>query len=117
MLTENKKEVVEESAASEEPQTTTKAMIVERIHEKTGMKRQQAKKIVDEFFEIIIEQLVEGNNVKIPGLGLFVIREKNERPGRNLKTGETVMIPPRRVVAFRSSARLRERLREEESEE
>lgn len=73
------------------------------------IERKQAKRIVNTFFEIIHDQLVAGNTVKLSGFGNFSVADKNARPGRNLKTNETVMIDARRVVRFTASPTLNDR--------
>lgn len=92
--------------------TVNKAALVEIIYEKHGIDRQTGKEFVETFFDLIIEYLSQGNTVKLPGLGNFVLRDKKSRPGRNLKTGETVMIDERRVVVFHPSATLTARMTE-----
>ena len=71
---------------------------------------QRARLIVDTFIELIAEHLEKGDTVKIPGLGNFSVRDKTARPGRNLKTGETVTIAERRVVSFHPSGTLNNRV-------
>ena len=72
--------------------------------------RPHAKLLVETFFELIVEHLERGDTVKIPGLGNFSVRDKVARPGRNLKTGETVTITERRVVTFHPSGTLNARV-------
>ena len=90
--------------------TVNKAALAELIFEQHGIDRHDGKIFVDKFFEIIIEQLKHGAVVKIPGLGNFSVRDKNARPGRNLKTGESVQIDERRVVNFHPSGTLNARV-------
>jgi len=75
-----------------------------------GLDRPHAKLIVETFFELVAEHLEKGDTVKIPGLGNFSVRDKVARPGRNLKTGETVTITERRVVTFHPSGTLNSRV-------
>ena len=82
-------------------------VVVSRIE---GLDRQTAKILVEEFFELIARHLERGDTVKIPGLGNFSVRQKVARPGRNLKTGETVTISERRVVTFHPSGTLNARV-------
>ena len=70
----------------------------------------EAKEFVDAYFEIIREALEVGENVKLSGFGNFQLREKNQRPGRNPKTGEEIPISARRVVTFRPGQKLRARV-------
>ncbi len=91
-------------------QTINKAHLVERLCVEHNIERTLAKEIVEEFFKIVLEQLRQGNAVKLPGLGNFSVREKSARPGRNLQTGEVVTINARRVVKFQPSGTLIDRV-------
>jgi integration host factor subunit alpha len=88
----------------------TKADIAERLFNEVGLNKREAKEFVDAFFEIIREALERGENVKLSGFGNFQLREKNQRPGRNPKTGEEIPISARRVVTFRPGQKLRARV-------
>jgi integration host factor subunit alpha len=88
----------------------TKADIAERLFNEVGLNKREAKEFVDAYFEIIREALESGENVKLSGFGNFQLREKNQRPGRNPKTGEEIPISARRVVTFRPGQKLRARV-------
>ena len=88
----------------------TKAEIAERLFNEVGLNKREAKEFVDAFFEIIREALESGENVKLSGFGNFQLREKNQRPGRNPKTGQEIPISARRVVTFRPGQKLRSRV-------
>lgn len=90
--------------------TLTKADIADRLAEKFNIDRQEAKVLVELFFEEIRVALEKGEPVKLSGFGNFAIRDKNSRPGRNPKTGESVDISARRVVTFRPGIKFRERI-------
>ncbi|MDF7667705.1 integration host factor subunit alpha [Orbaceae bacterium ESL0727] len=90
--------------------TLTKADIADRLAEKFNLDRQEAKVLVELFFEEIRVALEKGEPVKLSGFGNFTIRDKNSRPGRNPKTGESVDISARRVVTFRPGIKFRERV-------
>ncbi len=90
--------------------TLTKADIADRLAEKFNIDRQEAKVLVELFFEEIRVALEKGEAVKLSGFGNFTIRDKNSRPGRNPKTGESVDISARRVVTFRPGIKFRERV-------
>lgn len=90
--------------------TLTKADIADRLSEKFNIDRQEAKVLVELFFEEIRVSLEKGEPVKLSGFGNFTIRDKNSRPGRNPKTGESVDISARRVVTFRPGIKFRERV-------
>jgi integration host factor subunit alpha len=88
----------------------TKADIADRLFNEVGLNKREAKEFVDAYFEIIRGALENGENVKLSGFGNFQLREKNQRPGRNPKTGEEIPISARRVVTFRPGQKLRARV-------
>jgi integration host factor subunit alpha len=88
----------------------TKAQIVESIQNQTGYPRNRSSDIVESLIEIIKRTLASGEDVLISGFGKFSVREKNERKGRNPATGEVMMLAPRKVVTFKYSGQLRERV-------
>ena len=88
----------------------TKAQMAERLYEEVGLNKREAKEFVDAFFEALREALQQGRQVKLSGFGNFDLRRKNERPGRNPKTGEEIPISARTVVTFRPGQKLKERV-------
>ena len=88
----------------------TKAEIADRLFEEVGLNKREAKEFVDAYFETIKTALEGGENVKLSGFGNFQLRDKNQRPGRNPKTGEEIPISARRVVTFRPGQKLRARV-------
>lgn len=88
----------------------TKAEMAEHLFVKLGLNKRDAKELVESFFEEIREALESGEQVKLSGFGNFDLREKNERPGRNPKTGEDIPIKARRVVTFRPGQKLKSRV-------
>jgi integration host factor subunit alpha len=88
----------------------TKAELAEALFNEVGLNKREAKDFVELFFEKIRDALEAGEAVKISGFGNFGIRNKNPRPGRNPKTGEEIPISARRVVTFRASHKLKERV-------
>ena len=87
----------------------TKADLAERLHEELGLNKREVKDIVELFFDEIRVALESGNQVKISGFGNFDLRDKNQRPGRNPKTGEEIPISASRVVTFRPGQKLKTR--------
>lgn len=79
----------------------TKAELAEVLFEKHGISKQDAKALVEDFFEEIRAALESGEQVKLSGFGNFELRTKGQRPGRNPKTGEEIPIKARRVVSFK----------------
>ena len=88
----------------------TKAEMAEKLYEELGLNKREAKEIVEAFFSEISEALEGGRQVKLSGFGNFDLRNKNERPGRNPKTGEEIPITARRVVTFRPGQKLKARV-------
>lgn len=88
----------------------TKADIAERLFQEIGLTKREAKEIVELYFQNICEALKNGQQVKLSGFGNFELHDKNERPGRNPKTGEEIPVSARRVVTFRSGQKLRARV-------
>ena len=95
----------------------TKADIAEHLFTQLGMSKREAKDMVEAFFEEIRQALERGEQVKISGFGNFDLREKNQRPGRNPKTGEYIPISARRVVTFRPGQKLKARVENVEPNE
>ena len=88
----------------------TKADLAESLYNELGLNKREAKEFVELFFEKLRATLSGGEPVKLSGFGNFGLREKNSRPGRNPKTGEEIPISARRVVTFRASHKLKERV-------
>ncbi|MDQ2069216.1 integration host factor subunit alpha [Natronospira bacteriovora] len=88
----------------------TKAELAEALFDELGLNKREAKELVDLFFEEIKGALAEGTQVKLSGFGNFDLRDKNQRPGRNPKTGEEIPISARRVVTFRPGQKLKTRV-------
>ena len=95
----------------------TKADIAEHLFTQLGMSKREAKDMVEAFFEEIRQALERGEQVKISGFGNFDLREKNQRTGRNPKTGEDIPISARRVVTFRPGQKLKARVENVEPNE
>jgi len=88
----------------------TKAKLAETLFEQLGLNKREAKDLVEGFFERLRLSLESGEQVKLSGFGNFDLRDKNERPGRNPKTGEEIPISARRVVTFRPGQKLKSRV-------
>ncbi|MBO9670466.1 MAG: integration host factor subunit alpha [Sphingobium sp.] len=91
-------------------ETLTRADIAELLNKQVGLSRAESAELVEQVLDLVTDALTTGQNVKISGFGTFVLRDKNERIGRNPKTGIEVPITPRRVLTFRPSQSLRERV-------
>jgi integration host factor subunit alpha len=92
----------------------TKADIVEKVYQKIGFSKKEASELVELVFHSLKDVLQKGDKVKISGFGNFVVREKNERVGRNPQTGEQIKISARRVLTFRPSQVLKAMLNGED---
>ncbi|WP_347303541.1 integration host factor subunit alpha [Croceibacterium sp. TMG7-5b_MA50] len=90
--------------------TLTRADLAETLNRKLGLSRAESLNLVESILAKMCEALSEGQNVKISSFGSFVLRDKRERVGRNPKTGIEVPITPRRVMTFRASQKLKDRI-------
>jgi integration host factor subunit alpha len=104
---------MEISVNSLESPALTKAHLAELLYENIGLNKREAKDMVDAFFELMVQQLIAGTDVKITGFGNFQIRTKKPRPGRNPRTGEAIAIAARRVVTFHASHKLKDQIQDE----
>lgn len=95
---------------SPSPQTLTRADLSQEIYYQMGFSRVESIRLVEDIFEIIATNLEQGKDVKISGFGTFAIKSKSRRLGRNPKTGEKVYITPRKVLSFRSSPLLKNKI-------
>jgi integration host factor subunit alpha len=90
-----------------ETPTLTKAELSELLFERIGLNKRESKDMVDRFFELVHEALLDGHDVKLSSFGNFHLRDKSQRPGRNPRTGELIPIKARRVVTFHASHKLK----------
>ena len=88
----------------------TKAQIVETIHNQIGFAQKRSSEIVETLLEIIKRTLESGEDVLISNFGKFCIKQKHERRGRNPATGDAMMLAPRKIVTFKCSGKLRDRI-------
>jgi len=90
--------------------TITKMYLANSLSEELGINKREAKEFVEVFFEGIRNALEEGHSVKFSGFGSFTVRDKPQRPGRNPKTGEEIPVSARRVVTFKASQKVKDRI-------
>lgn len=83
--------------------TVTRADLAEAVYQSVGLSRTESAELVERVLDLICDALVDGDNVKLSSFGSFQVRSKNERIGRNPKTGEEVPILPRQVLVFKPS--------------
>ena len=88
----------------------TKADMAESLFNELGLNKREARELVELFFEDLRAALASGEQVKLSGFGNFDLRDKNQRPGRNPKTGKEIPITARRVVTFRPGQKLKARV-------
>ena len=90
--------------------TLTKDALISEVAKENGYLRNQSAGIIENLIEIIKSKLVSGEDVFISGFGRFCVKEKRERRGRNPATGEDMMLEARKVVAFKCSGQLRDKI-------
>lgn len=90
--------------------TLTRADLADAVNREVGLSRQESAQLVEAVLDLVAETLVEGDPVKLSSFGSFVLRDKNGRVGRNPKTGQEVPIEPRRVLVFKPSQVLKDRV-------
>jgi integration host factor subunit alpha len=90
--------------------TLTRADLADAINRKVGLSRAESLALVESILDRMSDALAGGENVKISGFGTFLLRDKAQRIGRNPKTGVEVPITPRRVMTFRASQLLKDRI-------
>jgi integration host factor subunit alpha len=86
----------------------TKADLVNKIFDQIGGTKKDASNLVEKLFDLMKDELVKGQSIKISGFGNFLVRDKKSRKGRNPQTGETIEISARRVLTFKPSQVLRD---------
>jgi len=90
--------------------TVTRAQLSEAVYQEVGLSRNESADLVESILDEVAEHLIDGETVKVSSFGSFYVREKGQRVGRNPKTGEEVPILPRRVLVFRPSHVLKDRI-------
>jgi len=90
--------------------TVTRAQLAEAVYQEVGLSRNDSAELVDVILEEVSQALVKGDMVKLSSFGSFQVRSKAQRIGRNPKTGEEVPILPRRVLVFRASHVLKDKI-------
>ena len=83
--------------------TLTRVDLAEAVYKRVGLSRTESAELVEMVIDAICDAVADGDSVKLSSFGSFIVRDKNERIGRNPKTGEEVPIKPRRVMVFKPS--------------
>ncbi len=94
----------------------SKAVLVDTLCERMRLSRVDARLLVERFFELMRLRLSEGHSLKLSGFGNFILRDKDERPGRNPKTGESIPVTARRVVTFKPGLKLKGQIETSQTE-
>lgn len=92
--------------------TLTRADLTDALHREVGLTRHDCAGLVERTLDLVVEAVERGETVKLSGFGVFHVREKRERMGRNPKTGAPAAISPRRVIGFRASQVIKARIAE-----
>jgi integration host factor subunit alpha len=90
--------------------TVTRADLTEALHDEIGLTRQDCAALVERTLDLVAEAMARGETVKLSGFGVFQVRAKRQRMGRNPKSGEPATIDPRRVIGFRASQVIKARI-------
>ena len=90
--------------------TVTKFELANVLFDELGLNKREAKEFIELFFEEVRSALENGENVKFSGFGSFWVRDKPQRPGRNPKTGEEIPVSARRVVTYKASQKIKDRV-------
>jgi len=89
----------------------TKKDIILKVSDATNLKQIDVKKAVQKTFDSIIEALVRGEKIELRNFGVFKIKQRRSRTGRNPRTGQIVPVPPRKVVVFKPGLEMKQKIR------
>ncbi|MFM8234459.1 MAG: HU family DNA-binding protein [Holophagaceae bacterium] len=95
---------------SDSPITLTKADLTKHLMDKLPIGKEEAEILLNAFLQTIVESLKKGDGVELRGFGSFRLRDRKSRQGRNPRSGETIQVPPKRVVYFKLGKELRSKL-------
>ncbi|MCX7927584.1 MAG: integration host factor subunit beta [Candidatus Omnitrophica bacterium] len=89
----------------------TKKDIILKVADETKLKQTDVKKVVQKTFDYMIEALVRGEKIELRNFGVFKIKERKSRTGRNPRTGQVVPVPPRKVVIFKPGLEMKQKIK------
>jgi len=89
----------------------TKKDIILKVSDETNLKQTDVKKIVQKTFDFMVESLVRGEKIELRNFGVFKIKARKSRTGRNPRTGQVVPVPPRKVVVFKPGLEMKQKVR------
>ncbi|MFZ9834842.1 MAG: HU family DNA-binding protein [Holophagaceae bacterium] len=95
---------------SDNTTTVTKADLAKYLMDKLPVGKEEAETLLNAFLQTIVESLKRGDGVELRGFGSFRLRDRKARQGRNPRSGETIQVPPKRVVYFKLGKELRSKL-------
>ncbi len=89
----------------------TKKDIILKVSDETNLKQIDVKQVVQKTFDCIVEALARGEKIELRNFGVFRIKQRKSRTGRNPRTGQVVPVPPRKVVIFKSGLEMKHKIR------
>jgi nucleoid DNA-binding protein len=89
----------------------TKKDIILKVSDETNLKQIDVKKVVQKTFDCIIESLARGEKIELRNFGVFKIKQRKSRTGRNPRTNQVIPVPPRKVVVFKSGLEMKQKIR------
>lgn len=89
----------------------TKKDIILRVSDETNLKQIDVKKVVQKTFDYIVDSLTRGEKIELRNFGVFKIKQRKSRTGRNPRTGQVVPVPPRKVVVFKPGLEMKQKVR------
>jgi nucleoid DNA-binding protein len=89
----------------------TKKDIILKVSDETSLKQTDVKKIVQKTFDYMVEALVRGEKIELRNFGVFKIKQRKSRTGRNPRTGQVVPVPPRKVVIFKPGLEMKQKVK------
>lgn len=89
----------------------TKKDIILKVSDETGLKQIDVKKVAQKIFDCIVEGLERGEKIELRNFGIFKVKQRKSRTGRNPRTGQVVPVPPRKVVVFKPGLEMKQKLR------
>jgi nucleoid DNA-binding protein len=89
----------------------TKKDIILKVSDETNLKQTDVKKIVQKTFDFMVEALVRGEKIELRNFGVFKIKERKSRTGRNPRTGQVVPVPSRKVVVFKPGLEMKQKVK------
>jgi nucleoid DNA-binding protein len=89
----------------------TKKDIILRVADETNLKQIDVKKVVQKTFDFIVEALVRGEKIELRNFGVFKVKQRRSRTGRNPRTGQVVPVPPRKVVVFKPGLEMKQKIK------